>query len=63
MTPLPIIVFSLVIMLYVPCVATNVIVGKETGWKFATAITLVEIGVALLLGALINWGAILLISV
>jgi ferrous iron transport protein B len=60
MSPLQMIVFCLVIMLYVPCMATIVMMGKEAGWKFAGFVTLVEIGVALLLGGLINWGAILL---
>jgi ferrous iron transport protein B len=60
MTPLQMIVFCLVIMLYVPCVATITVVAKEAGWKIAAYITLIEIGVAILLGGLINWGAILI---
>ena len=59
MSPLQMIVFSLVIMLYVPCAATIVIVGKEAGWKFAAVITVIEIGVALLLGGFINWVGLL----
>ncbi len=58
MTPLQMIVFCLVIMLYVPCMATIAVVKKEAGWKIAVSITLVEIGVAILLGGLINWGAV-----
>jgi ferrous iron transport protein B len=47
------IVFSLVTMLYIPCFATIIVIGKETGWKAAGIITLVEIGLALLVGGLV----------
>ncbi|HME53138.1 MAG TPA: ferrous iron transport protein B [Candidatus Lokiarchaeia archaeon] len=55
MTPLQMMVFALITMLYIPCMATIIVVGKEAGWKIAAYITIVEICVALLMGGLINW--------
>lgn len=52
MSPLQMIVFALVIMIYVPCVATIAALGRETGWKRAGLITFSEIGLAVLLGGL-----------
>lgn len=50
------IVFSLVTMLYIPCFATIIIIAKQTNWKYALQISLVEILIALFIGGLINWG-------
>jgi len=50
MSPVQMIVFALVIMIYVPCVATIAALIRETGWKKAGLITLTEIGLAVLLG-------------
>ncbi len=50
MSPLQMVVFALVIMIYVPCVATITIMVKETGWKHALEITVFEIGLAILIG-------------
>jgi ferrous iron transport protein B len=50
MSPLQMVVFSLVIMIYVPCIATIAVIVKEAGWKQAIAITLFEIGLAILIG-------------
>ncbi len=55
-TPIQMIVFSLVTMLYIPCFATIVLIAKETNWKYALQISLLEIGIALLIGGIINWG-------
>ena len=52
MTPVQMFVFSLVIILYIPCVATIAALVKETGLKIAAAITFAEIGIALLAGGL-----------
>ncbi len=62
LTPFQMITFSLVSMLYIPCFATVVLIAKETNWKFALKITLLEIGMALLIGGIINWGFIFLTS-
>ena len=58
MTPIQMIVFCLVTMLYVPCFATVVIIAKQTNWKYALQISLMEITVALLIGGLIHFGYI-----
>jgi len=50
MSPLQMVVFALVIMIYVPCVATIAAMVKETGWKHALEITVFEIGLAILIG-------------
>jgi ferrous iron transport protein B len=52
MSPVQMIVFALVIMIYVPCVATIAALIRETGWKNAALITLSEIGLAVLLGGI-----------
>ncbi|MFX1259868.1 MAG: nucleoside recognition domain-containing protein, partial [Promethearchaeota archaeon] len=62
LTPIQMIVFSLVTMLYIPCFATIVLIAKETNWKYALQIVLLEIGIALLIGGIINWGFLLLTS-
>jgi len=52
MTPVQMFVFALVIMLYIPCIATITALGRETGWRLAGIITAVEIGLALLAGGI-----------
>ena len=56
LNPLQMIIFSLVTMLYIPCFATIVLIAKETNWKYALQIAGLEIGIALLIGGIINWG-------
>ena len=63
MTPIQMFVFSLVTMLYVPCIATIIVIIRETGWKFALQVTVIEIGLALLLGGIINWGYYLITAI
>ena len=46
------VVMALVAMLYIPCISTVTILGKEFGWKAATVISLANIGAALLIGGL-----------
>ncbi len=58
MTQIQMFVFSLVTMLYIPCIATIIVLKKETGWKFALKVALAEIGFAILLGGIVNWGYI-----
>jgi ferrous iron transport protein B len=50
MTPIQMIVFTLVIMLYIPCIATISVLKKEFGWTKAFFITVSEILLALLSG-------------
>ncbi|MFX1420551.1 MAG: nucleoside recognition domain-containing protein, partial [Promethearchaeota archaeon] len=56
LTPFQMIIFSLVTMLYIPCFATIVLIAKETNWKYALQIAALEIGIALLIGGILNWG-------
>ncbi len=53
MSPLQMIVFTLVIMIYVPCVATIEAMVRETGWKRAFEITVFEIVLAIIIGGLV----------
>lgn len=52
MSPVQMIVFALVIMIYVPCVATIAALIREIGWKKAGFITFIEIGLAVVIGGL-----------
>jgi ferrous iron transport protein B len=52
MTPVQMIVFTLVAMLYIPCIATIGALVKEFGWKKALLITAFEILFALLAGGI-----------
>jgi len=52
MTPAQMIVFTLVVMLYIPCVATIGALIKEFGGKKALLITVLEILLALLVGGI-----------
>jgi ferrous iron transport protein B len=60
MTPMQMIIFSLVTMLYIPCFTTIIIIARETSWKYAIKLSLLEIGMALLIGGIINWGSYLI---
>jgi ferrous iron transport protein B len=50
MSPVQMVVFALMIMIYVPCIATIAALIRETGWKNAALISFSEIGLAVLLG-------------
>nr|MDO8133393.1 ferrous iron transport protein B [Candidatus Njordarchaeum guaymaensis] len=52
MTPEQMIVFTIVVLFYVPCLATIAVLGKEFGWKKALFITVVEILFATFLGGI-----------
>ncbi len=56
MTYLQIFTFTLVTMLYVPCLATIVVIKKDTGWKFALQVFFFEILLALVFGTVVHWG-------
>jgi len=62
LTPVQMIVFSLVTMLYIPCFATIILIAKQTNWKYAAQISLLEIGLALLIGGVINFGFLIFTS-
>jgi ferrous iron transport protein B len=53
MTPVQLIVFALVTMLYVPCVSTIAALAHEFGWRKAIGITLLEAGLAVACGAVV----------
>lgn len=52
LTATQMIVFSLVTMIYIPCIATIAVCIREFGWKKALAIALIDVALALLLGGL-----------
>jgi len=52
LSPIQMIVFSLVTMLYIPCIATIAALVKETGWKKAIFITVFEIIFAIFVGGI-----------
>jgi len=62
LTPVQMIVFSLVTMLYVPCFATIIIIAKNSSWKYALQITFLEISMALLIGGIVHFGFVLFSS-
>jgi ferrous iron transport protein B len=62
LTPIQMVVFSLVTMLYIPCFATIILIAKQTSWKYAIQISLLEIAIALLIGGIINFGFLILTS-
>lgn len=55
LNPTQMITFCLVTMLYVPCFATIVVIARNTSLKYALKIAGLEIGLALLIGGIINW--------
>jgi ferrous iron transport protein B len=52
MSPLQMIVFSIVIMLYVPCISTIAVLVKETGIKITAGMVLAETVMAIVLGGI-----------
>ncbi len=52
LTPIQMLVFSIVLLLYIPCVATIAALRQEFGMKSALAITIGEIGLATVIGGL-----------
>ena len=50
LTPVQMIVFTLVTMFYIPCIATMAALVREFGWKKALSITIFEIAFAITLG-------------
>ncbi len=54
LTPVNLIVFALVISLYIPCIATFAVIGRELGLKYAFIIPVATITIAFLIGGLAN---------
>ena len=52
LTPVQMIVFTLVAMFYIPCIATIAALAKEFGWKRALSITVFEIVFAISIGGI-----------
>jgi ferrous iron transport protein B len=46
------IVFALVVMIYIPCLATIAACKREFGWKKSLGMAAIDIGLALLIGGL-----------
>jgi len=53
LTPVQMFVFAFVVMVYVPCIATIGALVKEFGYRKAVAMSLIEIGLAIVLGGII----------
>jgi ferrous iron transport protein B len=51
-TAVQLVVMALVAMLYLPCLSTIAVLGKEFGWKAALTISAANIAAALLIGGL-----------
>ena len=51
-SPVQLVVMALVAMLYIPCISTVAVLGKEFGWKAATIISLANVAAAVLIGGL-----------
>jgi ferrous iron transport protein B len=49
-------VFALIVMLYIPCVSTIAALKHEFGARRATLVSVGEVVLALLLGAMVHWG-------
>ena len=50
LTPVQMIVFALVTMIYIPCIATIAVLAREFGWKRAVGVTATDISLALIVG-------------
>jgi len=53
MSSVQLIVLALVTMIYIPCLATILCLGREFGWRKASAITVFEVAFAVLMGGLV----------
>jgi ferrous iron transport protein B len=52
LTPTQMVVFTLVAMLYIPCIATIAALVREFGWKKSLFITVFEVAFAILVGGI-----------
>jgi uncharacterized membrane protein len=49
------IIFTVVVMIYVPCLATLITIAKEVGWKFMAIVFVIQVTLAVAIGALMRW--------
>ena len=56
MTKQQIFIFALVVTLYIPCLAAYTVLGRELGWKRASAIAAFTVVLAFTVGMLFNFG-------
>ncbi|MCK9322632.1 MAG: ferrous iron transport protein B [Candidatus Methanomethylophilaceae archaeon] len=54
MTPEQFVVFGVVMAVFMPCLATFTVMGREIGWKDTAIIAFVSMAVAILIGSLFN---------
>ena len=54
LNPVQMLVFTIVAMFYIPCIATIAALVRELGWKWALIITTVEIIFAIILGGVVH---------
>ncbi len=54
MTPEQFVVFGMVMAVFMPCLATFTVMGREIGWKDTVIIAFVSMAVAILIGSLFN---------
>jgi ferrous iron transport protein B len=52
LSPVQMIVFALVVMIYIPCLATIAACKREFGWKKSLGIAVIDVGLALVIGGL-----------
>jgi len=52
LSPVQMMVFTLVAMFYIPCTATIAALAKEFGWKKALVVTVFEVAFAIILGGI-----------
>jgi ferrous iron transport protein B len=55
MSPMQMVIFSLFMLLYFPCLATIIAVAKTTNWKFALKMSAVEIVFAIIFVGMVRW--------
>jgi ferrous iron transport protein B len=55
MTPMQMLLFALITMLYVPCAATIVMIRRHEGTKFANQIFWLQMGLAIGVAAVLRW--------
>ncbi len=60
MTPHQLIVYALVNAIYIPCVATIAMLGRELGWGRAVVVSAGTVGVALMVGGVVGHALALL---
>ena len=56
LTPDQFVVFGVVMAIYMPCLATLAVMGREIGWKDTAVVALSSIVVAILVGTAFNYG-------